>query len=417
MLVPKGTAVGELVAARPALRLDFRVSLPLDLGSAASLLYRAVPGSGLDPWLVAARRALPAPLRADLDLLHGFSGRLLYYLEEPVMRFEPLQPERGRATFGEFLAFLEGQPAEAYFGMAVRAVSRVHQDEGGGVDPPRGADEAEDEAAWRRFLAPALTTADADQVVPLLLDPAHLRARTIGLFRGLWETVYRDEFARRRPLLEAAAAVAAGAADRGFAMAFADLTGSRVPSTLAAGLGEVARVAFCPSAHLGSFVSYILYPPDLAVFFGAPELLERVAAAGARAATRQVNAGPDPRPVAAPRFEDGSRGDETAGPTVTPADGLLPRIEDAVLLEGLRAMADPNRLRILDLLVAGELYAQEIVGRLGIAQSAVSRHLAQLERAGLVSVHPRGGMKYYAVNRGRVAAVAASIQGRAAGAA
>ena len=39
----------------------------------------------------------------------------------------------------------------------------------------------------------------------------------------------------------------------------------------------------------------------------------------------------------------------------------------------------------------GELYAQEIVGRLGIAQSAVSRHLGQLERAGLIQVEPRRG--------------------------
>ena len=41
---------------------------------------------------------------------------------------------------------------------------------------------------------------------------------------------------------------------------------------------------------------------------------------------------------------------------------------------------------MLDLLIEGELYAQEIVGRLGVAQSAVSRHLSQLERAGLVAV-------------------------------
>ena len=51
--------MGELVVGKPVLQVDFRVSVPLDLVSAMSLLYRAVPGSGLDPCLVAARRSLP----------------------------------------------------------------------------------------------------------------------------------------------------------------------------------------------------------------------------------------------------------------------------------------------------------------------------------------------------------------------
>ena len=59
---------------------------------------------------------------------------------------------------------------------------------------------------------------------------------------------------------------------------------------------------------------------------------------------------------------------------------------------------------------AGELYAQEIVGRLGIAQSAVSRHLALLERAGVIRVRPHGGMKYYAVNCARMDALADALR-------
>jgi ArsR family transcriptional regulator len=79
------------------------------------------------------------------------------------------------------------------------------------------------------------------------------------------------------------------------------------------------------------------------------------------------------------------------------------------LLEALRALGDQNRLHILELLSEGELYAQEIVGRLGIAQSAVSRHLSLLERAGLVKVRPRGGMKYYAVEETQLKSVAGSL--------
>jgi DNA-binding transcriptional ArsR family regulator len=71
-------------------------------------------------------------------------------------------------------------------------------------------------------------------------------------------------------------------------------------------------------------------------------------------------------------------------------------------------------LRIIDLLLEGELYAQEIVGRLGVAQSAASRHLAQLERAGLVTVEARRGSKYYAVNSDRLDAVASALVERGA---
>ena len=120
--------MGELVAGQPALRIETAVSLPLDLVSVLSLLYRAVPGSELDPWLIAARGRLPEPVRADLDLLHGFSGRLLYYPEEPVMRFQPLRADRLDASFDELFAFMDGIAAGDYREMAAHALERVHAD-------------------------------------------------------------------------------------------------------------------------------------------------------------------------------------------------------------------------------------------------------------------------------------------------
>ncbi len=385
--------MGEFVIGKPALRLSYRVSLPLDLVSAMSLLYRAVPGSGLDPWLIATRRALPPDLRADLDLLHGFSGRLLYYMEEPVMRFEPLRDDRGDADFADLIGFLEALPPSAYREMALNALTRVHQDLGShAVSPPIDADES----AWRRFLEPGLTTAAGDDALALVRTPELLRERTLRLIRGIWEHGYRDEFEARRGILEEAARLAQATEGRGFGMAFADLTGSRLPSTLVSGLNDVACVTFCPSYHLGSFVSYILYPPDLVVFFDASRLVSQTATA------ESVSAESVPRdPV-----------DGTSDLLASHPNQSDPLVGEA-LLEGLRALADPNRLRILDLLGEGQLYAQEIVGRLGIAQSAVSRHLSQLERAGLIRVQPKGGMKYYAVDGRRIDEIAAAIRAHA----
>ncbi len=49
-----------------------------------------------------------------------------------------------------------------------------------------------------------------------------------------------------------------------------------------------------------------------------------------------------------------------------------------------KGFADPTRLRVLNLLVAGELCVCDIVDILVLPQPAVSRHLAYLRRAGLV---------------------------------
>lgn len=381
--------MGELVVGRPALQVRTALSIPLDMVSIMSLLYRAVPGSGLDRWLINARRELPKQLQADLDVLHGFSGRLLYYMEEPIMAFQPLEPRHARATIDDLLTFLGDLPAEAFREMVVKSLDRVHRDLGTGISAPV-SDEAS-EAEWRRFIEPGLTTADTDDVLPLIANPADLKKRTIRLISGIWDNVYGAEYEARKQELEDAERFARSAASRGFGMAFAELTGNRLPATLAASLNNMARVTFCPSAHLGSFVSYIGYAPELVVFFGTQNV---------------VNASADEMPVEAVVPAEVPSEDEYRSREADPLTG-----ED--LLESIRALGDGNRLRILDLLATGELYAQEIVGRLGIAQSAVSRHLSQLERAGLVRVEPRRGMKYYALDRGRLESLAETIRARA----
>jgi DNA-binding transcriptional ArsR family regulator len=241
------------------------------------------------------------------------------------------------------------------------------------------------------FLQAGLTTASIDDAMELVGNAAELKRRTISLIQGIWNSAYAEEFTNRLPALREARALAEQMAGRSFGTAFADLTGNRVPSTLAAAWNDVESVTFCPSYHLRSFVSYVFYKPVLVVFFGAPELIER----------------------SRPRVLDGEgqRPDETV--EVLRRQGG--KITNEQMLDGLRALGDANRLRIVDLLAGGELYAQEIVGRLGIAQSAVSRHLALLERAGLVKVRPRGGMKYYAVDCDRLDALAGALCSRARG--
>jgi ArsR family transcriptional regulator len=65
------------------------------------------------------------------------------------------------------------------------------------------------------------------------------------------------------------------------------------------------------------------------------------------------------------------------------------------LLAGLRAAAEPTRLRILALLAEGELSVSEIVQVLGQSQPRVSRHLKLLADGGLIERLPEGQWVFY----------------------
>lgn len=65
-------------------------------------------------------------------------------------------------------------------------------------------------------------------------------------------------------------------------------------------------------------------------------------------------------------------------------------------LEGVfRALADRTRLRILALLSGGEVCVCEIHETLGLPQPTVSRHLAYLRNAGLVTGRKEGVWVHY----------------------
>ncbi|HUF35540.1 MAG TPA: metalloregulator ArsR/SmtB family transcription factor [Gemmatimonadales bacterium] len=60
-----------------------------------------------------------------------------------------------------------------------------------------------------------------------------------------------------------------------------------------------------------------------------------------------------------------------------------------------RGFADPTRIRILNLLAAGELCVCDIVAILGLPQSTVSRHLGYLRRSRLVEVERGARFDHY----------------------
>lgn len=358
--------MGKLVVGRPTLTMEFVVSAPLDLVVTLVLVYRAPEmGAQADAWCMATRAALDSESAHILDTIYGSSGRSIYFAEELLMSFDPLSPDRRNATYATYRAALAHQSPAWFENALKRALRRVHHEQG--VILPDPADG--DRAAWERFLAPGITRANLAAIVALAMHPADLKAKTLALYDRYEEQFHAADFAAAREPLHGAAERAERLHESYLDEAFADMTGNRLPPEIEQAAREVERATFVPCAHLGPFLSYVLYPPELIVYFDATRPLGRPARNG-RLTEEPIIAGD---------------------------------------LVALRALADGTRLRIIAILRDGELYAQEIVARLGISQSAVSRHLSMLESAGIVRVRPANGMKYYAVSTGRLKQLAESL--------
>jgi ubiquinone/menaquinone biosynthesis C-methylase UbiE len=65
------------------------------------------------------------------------------------------------------------------------------------------------------------------------------------------------------------------------------------------------------------------------------------------------------------------------------------------MLDTLKALADPCRLRLTAVLLSGEFTVQELTRIMGMGQSRISRHLRILSEAGVLAVKRQGTWSYY----------------------
>jgi ArsR family transcriptional regulator len=99
---------------------------------------------------------------------------------------------------------------------------------------------------------------------------------------------------------------------------------------------------------------------------------------------------------------------------------MKPPPTDLVLV--FKALGDPTRLKILDLLRArGQsccdlvtieergLCACDVEAAVGLSQAAISHHMSLLRRAGLVLAEKRGRWMFYRRNEAALASVAESV--------
>lgn len=66
-------------------------------------------------------------------------------------------------------------------------------------------------------------------------------------------------------------------------------------------------------------------------------------------------------------------------------------------IQVMKALADPSRTRIIKLLQCSDLCVCDITKRIGLAQPTISKHLKQLENAGLVVSRRSGKTVFYRI--------------------
>lgn len=66
----------------------------------------------------------------------------------------------------------------------------------------------------------------------------------------------------------------------------------------------------------------------------------------------------------------------------------------------LKAMAEPNRMKIIDLLSSGSLCACNVLEHFDFTQPTLSHHMKVLEKAGIVSVVKKGQWHHYQLREG-----------------
>lgn len=390
------------VDAYPAPACAAVASLPANLAAAMVLVDYAAHGlSTPTPWPQAALGVLSVHGLARLRRLRAVLAHGTVLREFLLDRLAPDHP--AQRHWEELRALLAGLPpadvgdlvAEGVLaGLAfyreemeplpeVEAVLRRL----GTRDPQRPL--LEDPAARRAALEALLLSwgvREPREALDLALDAAAFRDELVALWDELWARAFARFWEEGRPRVEEAAERARRllqqepprpAGERVFAV-----TGLQPPLELEALLRPASHLLFVPCLHLGRSLSITRaglgwaparFGPDrFRVFYEPPPPGPGAPAEGARAV------------------------------------GLM---DFGHLAPALAALGDPARLAILQLLRReGERFAAQVAEELGLHPSTVSRHLAQLEAAGLVRVRREGSAKYYRLDRERLRAVARMLE-------
>ncbi len=347
-----------IVAPPTALTLSVEMEPIFHFLSSLTMLNDTEDFPGLSDWLVQTAQAMSPALHRDTALFLGPLSKAIY-------------PEKN-LTLLDIPAYLDVLAGEDAVAMRDRALEKFCCDEG--EEGPTPETLLADLNAYLAVIKEKYREKDVlehydpelhKDAHALLQDPDLLKTRAVAHFRRLWGDYMADEWARVAPMLEESVAAFQHLDLDAMDMpeAFRAVTGRPLPERwqelIDEFLGDGGKLTFYPSAHLGPYLTMSIESGSAWVGFGA-------------------------------RMPEG----------VSVRSPALSRSE---LLVRLGALADDTRLSILELLTQEEeLYAQDVIERLDISQSAASRHLRHLSASGYTLVQRKEGGKCYRLNRERV---------------
>lgn len=345
--------MAELLRGRPALTIDWLASLGLELLSTVSLVSVVHDFEGLGTWLLEAASAIPARLRRDLDLalrLTGYPQAVSEVLAAAVLG--PGAP--GHASADALFADIAALDAATCRQMVEDVVAKSIQRRELVVEPSAQSLLADDELL-EDLLRQLDIPVDVAEAAQLLRAPTEWRDLLLSCLQRFWERVYREQWAQTQgQLLRNVEFHRRQTYSGDISTIFTAVTGRQIPDRVRPRLSDVEHIRFVPSLYLGPYVSMLFNDANVTIFYNGEG---------------------------------------------TPVADTAARIPIDDLYHPLTALADKTRLSIVAMLDGRELYAQEIVDRLGISQSAVSRHLQLMVDMKVLNVR-RGerGAKFYSIN-------------------
>jgi len=335
--------------------VEFLFNPSIDLMNAMYFTRLVVDTDGVEGWPVEVRAEMEPGLLAELDFLYTFPndqpgvmgqlGDVLFAHPEAWESIEALVAWVRNLPLG--IGESEADPGVQ--GLAFHLCCTVDEPEPPLHDDPR-------EALRLKIQRDGAT--DIDAKLRLWDRPEELRERMARLIERFYEEHYKAELPKRRGALERSVAAHRGATLEQALDLMRKVTG-RPASCLENGIcpGPYERTIFSPSLDVGPYSSCISFE-------------------GRHSVHGMIYA-----------LEAEFLGDSAADSSDTQR---LARI--------YKALGDEQRLRILGMLRDTEMYAQEIVERLDLHQSVVSRHLMLLKAVGLVDVRKQNNMKFFSLN-------------------
>jgi DNA-binding transcriptional ArsR family regulator len=224
-------------------------------------------------------------------------------------------------------------------------------------------------ALRQRFDEPHVHPEIEAEAYTYLIDPPAMQTLIVDHLRKMWEEYLAIEWARKEPILMDAVRAfrEADFTQMSNLEAARFITGQPLEDEgWQAWLERAERLVFVPSPHAGPYLGRFPTGHVVWVLFGA-------------------------------RLPSG-----TSLPTH--------ELSRAAIIVRLSALTDDTRLQILRMVAdSGEVRSQEVIDRLGISQSAASRHLKQLSATGYLAERRCDGGKCYQLSRGGIEETLAAV--------